>query len=101
MTNESQIITDLQPFIEQITAAPLPSLPNAGSRFYLQIQQIRVEAVSQICCSLLVRAQRRSGDDAAEALRLALDSIRLELLQKFPDLAELLDPATWPNLRRH
>lgn len=102
MTEQTQaIIESLTPFIEQITAAPLPSSNGAGGRFYSQIHRIRIEAVSQICCKLLVRTQARHGDQAAESLRRSLDPIRESLLAKFPDLAELLDAETWPENWRH
>ena len=96
-----KLIEELQPFIEKITGAPLPSIPGMDGRFYLQIQQIRVEAVTEICWSLLARTQHRLGDAAAEELRRELDPIRVQLLAEFPELLELLGASTWPNLRRH
>ena len=101
MTNEKQIIEELQPVLNRIRSSPLPSIPGVGGRFYLQIQQIRVEAASQICRALLVRTQSRHGDQQAEALRKSLDSIRVELLSIYPDLEAMLDPATWPDVRVH
>ena len=101
MTNEKQIIEELQPFLNRITSSPLPSIPGVGGRFYLQIQQIRVEAVTEICWSLLARTQHRLGDAAAEELRRELDPIRVQLLAEFPELLELLGASTWPNLRRY
>ena len=92
-----QLINDLRPFLDRITNAPLPSVADAGSYFYSQIHRIRVEAVSEICCSLLVRTQSRHGDQAAESLRLALEPIRESLLAEYPDCAALLDE-TWPHM---
>ena len=93
-----KLIEELQPFLNRITSAPLPSIPGAGSQCYSQIHRIRIEAISNICRSLLVRTQRKHGYEAANELYLSLDSIRLDLLARFPDCTALLDAGTWPGI---
>lgn len=86
-------IENLRTFIDGITGAPLPTIRHAGIDFYLGLESIRCEAVSQICADHL---QRCADVDRA---RQALEPIRLELVHKYPGCADMLDSATWPNLR--
>lgn len=94
-------IEELTAFVRAITGAPLPSVPGAGVAFYLEIESMRCEAATNLCLEKVERYRKRHGNEAAESLRFAFETIRTELLMEYPACAALLDPATWPMKRVH
>jgi len=84
------MIENLKPHIQQITSAPLPVIPGGDLEFYLQIEGIRCQAATQICANWLEK-----HDDAE-----SLESIRADLLKRYPACADLLTVENWPYEQR-